>query len=163
MSIATDRSRAPDLAAQGAATVLPAAAANLSLAGAVARSAWERSRDLVILCAGREGQPSLDDTYAAGRFALLALGGRRLRRGLNDGALLAVDLVRRYGERWARPLALSAAGRDLARQGFGEDLTAAAEPDRWPVLLQYRDRRVVAARPEEQAACASSRPAASPR
>ncbi len=140
------------LATQGARATWPAAAANFTAASAVARAAWERDRDLVILCAGRGGLCSLDDAYAAGRFTVAALGGRGLRRGLNDGALVALDLVRRHGERWGRPLALSAAGRDLAAQGFGDDVAAAAEPDRWPVLLQFRDRRVLAAGPEERAA-----------
>lgn len=133
------------LAVHGAAAAWPAAAANLTAAGTAARAAWERDRDLAIVCAGRAGQPGLDDTYAAGQLVVAALGGRRARRGLNDAALMAVDLVRRYGARWARPLGLSAAGRDLARQGFGADVAAAAEPDRWPVPLEFRDRRVVVA------------------
>ena len=39
----------------------------------------------------------------------------------------------------------------LAR-ATGDDVTAAAEPDRWPVLLRFRDRRVLPAGPEERAA-----------
>lgn len=140
------------LAAQGAGAAWPAAGANFSAVGAVARAAWEGDRDLAILCAGRAGLCSLDDAYVAGRFVVAALGGRRLRRGLNDGALMALDLVRRYGDRWHRPLALSAAGRDLAAHGFGGDVAAAAEPDRWPALLQFRDRRVLPAGSEERAA-----------
>jgi 2-phosphosulfolactate phosphatase len=140
------------LAAEGARSALPAAAANLAAAGAAARAAWEADRDLAILCAGREGRFALEDAYAAGRFVLAALGGRRLRRGLNDAALMALDLVRRYGDRWERPLGLSAAGRDLAALGYGADVAAAADPDRWPVLLEFRDRRVRVAPPEERAA-----------
>lgn len=140
------------VAAQGARVVYPAAASNLSLAGAAARAAWEADRDLAVLCAGRVGAPSLDDAYAAGRLVERALGGRRARRGLNDAALMALDLVRRYGDRWVRPLQLSAGGRELAAKGFGADLAAAAEQDRWPVLLQYRDRRVLAVTAGERAA-----------
>ncbi len=140
------------LAAQAAGLVIPAAAANLTLAGQAARAAWEGGRDVAILCAGREGRFSLDDAYAAGRFVGFALGGRRHRKGLNDAALMAVDLVRRYGERWERPLGLSTAGRDLVALGLGADVAAAALPDRWPVLLHYRDRRVVPVPPEERAA-----------
>ena len=94
------------------------------------------------ICAGRENNFSLDDAYCAGRLVLAALGGRRMRRGLNDAALGAMDLVRRYGERWERALSASRAGRDLTRLGLRDDLLDAARKDAYPVLAQYHDRRV---------------------
>lgn len=130
------------LAAQGAADVFVAAAANLSIAGARACELLSSRRELVILCAGRESQFGLDDAYAAGRLALLALGGRRRRKGLNDGALAAVDLVRRYGSGWERPLSMSAAGRQLTRLGRGADVADAAREDAYPVLPVLRERRI---------------------
>jgi phosphosulfolactate phosphohydrolase-like enzyme len=75
---------------------------------------------------------------------MLALGGRRRRKGLNDGALAAVDLVRRYGSRWERPLAISAAGRQLAALERGADVFDAAREDAYPVLPLLRDRRITA-------------------
>lgn len=130
------------IAAQGAGAIYPAAAVNLSLAGARAREVWERDRDLLVVCAGREQNFSLDDAYCAGRLVVEALGGRRLRRGLNDAALACVDLVRRYGDRFERPLASSRGGRDLIRLGFRDDITDASRQDAFPVLAQYHDRRV---------------------
>ena len=132
------------LAVQGAAEVYVAAAANLALAGARAREVLIERRDLVILCAGKESRFGLDDAYTAGRLALLALGGRRRRKGLNDAALAAVDLVRRYGTRWERPLVLSAAGRQLAALGRQADVLDAAREDAYPVLPVLRDRRITA-------------------
>ena len=129
------------LAAQGAEEVFVAAAANLSVAGARAREILATRRELVILCAGRESQFGLDDAYAAGRLAILALGGRR-RKGLNDGALAAVDLARRYGTSWERPLSMSAAGRQLTRLGRAADVADAAREDAYPVLPVLRDRRI---------------------
>ena len=129
------------LAAQGAADVFVAAAANLSVAGARAHDLLATRRELVILCAGRESQFGLDDAYTAGRLAILALGGRR-RKGLNDGALAAVDLVRRYGDSWERPLSMSAAGRHLTRLGRGADVADAAREDAYPVLPVLRERRI---------------------
>jgi 2-phosphosulfolactate phosphatase len=129
------------LAAQGAGEVFVAAAANLSVAGARAREILAMRRELVILCAGRESQFGLDDAYAAGRLAIVALGGRR-RKGLNDGALAAVDLARRYGTSWERPLSMSAAGRQLTRLGRGADVADAAREDAYPVLPVLRDRRI---------------------
>jgi 2-phosphosulfolactate phosphatase len=129
------------LATQGAGEVFVAAAANLSVAGARAREILATRRELVILCAGRESQFGLDDAYAAGRLAILALGGRR-RKGLNDGALAAVDLARRYGTSWERPLSMSAAGRQLTRLGRGADVADASREDAYPVLPVLRDRRI---------------------
>lgn len=133
------------LATAGARAVYAAAAANISVAGQRAREALETERNLLIVCAGREGAFGLDDAYVAGRLAIEAMGGRRLRRGLNDAALAALDLVRRYGGDWSRPLRYSRAGRELRRVGLGEDVVEAGRPDAWPVLPEYRDRRVTLA------------------
>ncbi|HKV75886.1 MAG TPA: 2-phosphosulfolactate phosphatase [Gemmatimonadales bacterium] len=130
------------LATQGAAAVYPMAAANLTAAGQRAREVWERDRDLVILCAGRDGHFALDDAYAAGRLVMAALGTARRRRGLNDAALATLDLVRRYGLRWERPLAFSQSGRALADTDLQADILDAAREDAYPVLAQYHERRV---------------------
>lgn len=141
------------LATQGASAVYAAAAANLTVAGHAARSVLERHRDILIVCAGRDGSFALDDAYAAGRLAVAALGGRKPRRGLNDAALAALDLVRRYGDGWYRPLAYSRGGRELIRLGFRADVEDAARLDAYPVLPHLHDRRVTAA-PLEDAASA---------
>jgi 2-phosphosulfolactate phosphatase len=130
------------LAATGAAAVYLAAGVNLSVAGARARAALEQHRDLLVICAGREGGFGLDDAYAAGRLLSLALGGRRIRKGLNDAALVSHDLARRYGGQWSRPLMASRAGRDLAVLGFRDDVALAADEDRFPALPQFADRRI---------------------
>jgi 2-phosphosulfolactate phosphatase len=133
------------LAAQGAAAVYVAAAANLTLAGERAREALEQNRSVLILCAGRETAFGLDDGYCAGRLAAAALGGHRPRKGLNDAALASLDLVRRYGDDWSRPLSYSSAGRELARLGFREDVLDAGRLDAYPVLPQFHERRVTVA------------------
>jgi 2-phosphosulfolactate phosphatase len=133
------------LACQGAGGVYPACAANLTLAGEKAREALERDRYIVLVCAGRDGSFSLDDAYCAGRLAVAALGGRRPRRGLNDAALASLDLVRRYGDHWERPLSYSRAGRELIKLGFREDLLDASRLDAYPVLPHFHERRVTLA------------------
>ncbi len=132
------------LATQGAAAVYAVAAANLDAAGARARAALQESGDILVLCAGREQGFALDDAYAAGRLAMAAMGGRR-RKGLNDAALASVDLVRRYGLRWDRPLVLSRAGRELAQAGFAPDIADASRENAYPVLAQFHERRVTVA------------------
>src|SRR4029077_6815804 len=129
--------------------VYMAAAVNLGVAGARARDVIEQQRDMLILCAGREMAFSLDDAYCAGRLAVAALGGRKPRRGLNDAALASLDLARRYGEHWERPLSYSRAGRELVRLGFRDDVLDAARVDAYPVLPQFQELRVTLAHPPQ--------------
>jgi 2-phosphosulfolactate phosphatase len=133
------------LACQGAGAVYPACAGNLSLAAEEAREALDAEGGMLVVCAGRCGAFSLDDAYAAGRLVSAALGGPRGRRGLNDAALGSLDLVRRYGENWERPLRRSRAGRELIRLGFAADVEAAARLDAYPVLPIFHERRVTLA------------------
>ena len=130
------------LAISGAAAIYPAAAANLSLVGARAHEVFARDRDLLIVCCGRDNAFSLDDAYCAGRLAVAAMGGRRSAKGLNDAAIACLDLVRRYGENWERPLRYSRAGRELIKLGFAQDVSDAARPDGYPVLAHFHERRV---------------------
>ncbi len=133
------------LAASAGASVIVAAAVNFSLVGERAHAAWSAGEDLLIICAGREGRFALDDAYCAGRVVEAALGGGRGRKGLNDAALAALDLVRRYGERWERPLLISEGGRDLAELGMKDDIADAARVDAYPVLPVFHERRLQAA------------------
>jgi 2-phosphosulfolactate phosphatase len=133
------------LGTQGATAVYVASAANLTLAGERAREALGQNRDVVILCAGRETAFSLDDAYCAGRLAVAALGDHKPRKGLNDAALASLDLVRRYGDDWTRPLSYSRAGRELIRLGFRDDVLDAGRLDAYPVLPQFHERRVTLA------------------
>ena len=133
------------LACQGSGAVYPACAGNLSLAAEKAREAVESEGGVLVVCAGRGGAFSLDDAYAAGRLVSAALGGVRGRRGLNDAALASLDLVRRYGENWKRPLGRSRAGRELIRLGFADDVKASARLDAYPVLPAFSERRVTLA------------------
>lgn len=130
------------LACQGAAAVHPAAAVNLAVAAERGREVLEREGDLLVVCAGRGGAFSLDDAYCAGRLVAAVLGDSRPRRGCNDAAIASLDLVRRYGERWERPLGRSRAGRELIRLGFRDDVADAGRLDAYPVLAQFHDRRL---------------------
>lgn len=133
------------LACQGAAAVYAACAANLGVAAERAREAVEKDHGVLIVCAGRDGAFSLDDAYCAGRLAAATLGGARPRRGINDAGIASLDLVRRYGERWERPLTYSRAGRELIRLGFRDDVLDAARLDAYPVLAHFHERRVTLA------------------
>jgi 2-phosphosulfolactate phosphatase len=130
------------LACQGAQSVYPVAAVNLSAAAEKAREVLTTDTQFIVVCAGREGAFALDDAYCAGRLIAATLGDRKPRRGLNDAAIACLDLVRRYGMNWARPLAYSRAGRELTKLGFKDDLREAARLDAYPVLPHFHERRV---------------------
>lgn len=133
------------LAAASAKEVYLAGAANFSVSAALASEAWSRQAEILIVCAGREQAFALDDAYTAGRLVEAAIGGGRGRKGLNDAALAALDLVRRYGRRWDRPLAASQGGRDLIQVGMKEDIADAAREDAYPVVATFANGRVTAA------------------
>ena len=139
------------LAVQGAQTVLLGSAANFTVLGARLRALFETRGELLIVCSGREGSFALDDAYCAGRLVEATLGGRRKWRGLNDAAIAALDLVRRYGDRWERPLTTSASGQALKKIDHGDDVLHCAVPDTAPVLPLYAERRVRLAPAEEAA------------
>jgi len=130
------------LATAGAREVVVGAMVNLTLVGERALALHAEHGSLLVLCAGRETGFGLDDAYVAGRIVQAALGGKRTRKGLNDSAIAALDLVRRYGERVERVFGLSRAGRELIKHGLGEDIAAAAAVDACPVLPTFHDRRV---------------------
>ena len=130
------------LAAQGAAAVYAVGAANLTLAAEKAREVIERDGGVLVICAGRDNAFSLDDAYCAGRLTAETLGSRKPRRGLNDAAIASLDLVRRYGDLWERPLTYSRAGRELIRLGFRDDVLDAARLDAYPVPAHFHERRV---------------------
>lgn len=134
------------IAADGAHPVMVGAATNFSSAAARARRALDAAGELVILCAGRERMFSLEDAYAAGRFAQELLPTPE-RRGadLNDAAIAALQLVRRYGDRWKRALSASAAAQNLRRLGFKDDVIAASEVDTFDVVPTYAQRLVTLA------------------
>ena len=135
------------LAVATASRVYLSGAANFSISAARAHEAWLNQEDVLIVCAGREQRFALDDAYAAGRLVAAALGGGRGRKGLNDAALATLDIVRRYGPRWDRPLAASLGGRHLLELRMKDDVIDAARMDAYPVLATLSDRRVIAATP----------------
>jgi len=123
--------------------VIIAAVTNFSAAVARAREAFEKSQEIVILCSGREKMFALEDAYAAGRFVrALVPGNIRRSADFNDAAIAALELVRRYGEKWKRAITASAAARELRARGFKADLAAATEVDKHDIVPEYSGKLV---------------------
>ncbi len=115
---------------------------------AVVGAAFEAGGEIVILCSGREQRFALEDAYVAGRLVrALAADGPRRQAGLDDAAIAAVQLVRRYGDRWKRAVQASAAARRLRQLGYQEDVATATEMDAHPIVPIYSARRVTVPAP----------------
>jgi 2-phosphosulfolactate phosphatase len=136
-------------AAEAGSPVFVAAALNFSAVVARARPLVDEQGEISILCAGRERGFALEDAYAAGRFAqaLLPPGGRR-KVELNDAGVAALELIKRYGDRWKRAVSASAAARDLAAKGYKEDILAATDADRYDLVPVYAERQVTVPKAE---------------
>jgi 2-phosphosulfolactate phosphatase len=131
------------LSVDAARPVLVGAITNFSAVVARARSEFEQSGEIVILCSGRQHMFSLEDAYVAGRFTAALVPGRARRSAeLNDAAIAALELVRRYGDRWRPAVLASAAARDLKAKGFKRDLDAATDVDVYGIVPVYSNRIV---------------------
>lgn len=131
------------VAAESGGLVMIGAATNFSAAVELAQAAFEEGGEINILCSGRERQFALEDAYTAGRYAQAIIPtGQRRSTDLNDGAIAALELVRRYGDKWKRAISASAAARGLKTGGFRQDLAAATEVDTYKVVPLYEDRLV---------------------
>lgn len=130
-------------AAESGAPVIIAAVTNFTAAVERAQEAFEKTQDIVILCSGRQKMFALEDAYTAGRFARALLPGN-LRRSadFNDAAIAALELVRRYGEKWKRAITASAAAKELRARGFKADLAAATEIDSYEIVPEYSGKLV---------------------
>lgn len=131
------------VAAEQGSPVIIGAANNFSAAARAAAEAAQQSDDLVILCAGRERMFALEDAYAAGRFAqaVIPAGGRRKAK-LNDAAVAALEIAKRYGDKWKRAISASAAARALQQIGLKADVLNASAPDCFDVVPLLRDHHV---------------------
>lgn len=132
---------------QGARDVVIGSYVNFSAVLAMLRAALRGGTDIAIVCAGRDKQFSLEDAACAGRFVHHV--ARRLSDvALNDAALAAMLIDRRYSDNILRLFSASAHGRALSEAGFGDDLADSAAVDSYPVIPLYQDRQITKLGPE---------------
>ncbi|MFI5255993.1 MAG: 2-phosphosulfolactate phosphatase [Gemmatimonadales bacterium] len=137
------------LAVQGARDVVVASYVNLAGVSSMLRAALRGGADILIVCAGQDRQFALEDAACAGRF--VANVSRRLAEvEINDAALAATLIDRKYGDNLMRLFNTAAHGRALAAAGFGEDLAACAAVDSFPVIPIYQDRQITKLGPERE-------------
>ena len=131
------------LAAEPGRPVMVGAITNFAAAAERAREAFAEHGEIVILCSGRERTFALEDAYVAGRFAQ-ALVPSKLRRKaeFNDAALAALELTRRFGDKWKIAVSGSAAAKALKRAGYKADVAAVTEVDTQTIVPEYSGRLV---------------------
>ncbi len=120
---------------QNGATVFVGALVNV---GAVARAVAEEGRDVLLVCAGREGRFSAEDCYCAGMIVA------RLQRVMPRQVVLsdAARAALRFFSRGSSPLSVlqkSEHGRFLAKLGFRQDIAVCAEVDAYEVVPFYAE------------------------
>jgi 2-phosphosulfolactate phosphatase len=125
---------------QDGARLVACAFTNLS---AVARAVASDS-EVVVICAGRDDQFSLDDALCAGHLIGMILEGMVEEPELNDAARAARMLaVSRKPTR--KFLAETWGGQALIEIGLGDDLDVCAEVDRHDVVAEMRDQAITLA------------------
>lgn len=117
---------------------------------AVADAVRKEGADLTIVCAGRNGRLSLEDTACAGaliRRVMEGAGRSSAGKGhakpeLNDAAEMAAAYDKAHGGDPEKILRRSDHGRYLIELGFEDDLTLCAAVDSVPVVPLLRDGRI---------------------
>ena len=141
--MATTNGTGATVTAEPGKPVLVGAITNFSAVVEQAKALYADTEDFVILCSGRERAFALEDAYVAGRFAQALIPGRQRRSAdLNDAALAALELVRRYGDKWKNAVSASTAAKQLRANGFRNDVLAATEVDTQTVVPVYANRLV---------------------
>jgi 2-phosphosulfolactate phosphatase len=126
----------------GTRALLRAAEAERILVGAfvnysaVCEQLRQDKRPIHILCAGTEGEASLEDTLLAG--AVVDFLCDEMDVSLNDSARMAWDCFENHGRVLLGALEISHGGANLHRLGYDEDIRAAAEVDKFAIVPELR-------------------------
>jgi 2-phosphosulfolactate phosphatase len=103
---------------------------------AVCEQLRQESRPIHILCAGIEGQVSLEDTLLAGALVDFLCDVFEIR--LNDGARLAWDSFEHHGQVLQGALEIGEGGARLRDLGYDDDIRAAAQIDGFALVPELR-------------------------
>jgi len=123
----------------GAKLILTGALVNISVA---AKKVFQAGSDLVILCAGQDGDFSIEDTLCGGMMLHKLLTDDKVEMELNDAASLALLLFRTNSRALKQTIAKGEHGRFLKKLGFDADVELATEIDALPVLPVLKESRL---------------------
>jgi 2-phosphosulfolactate phosphatase len=94
------------------------------------------ARPVHIVCAGTEGEVTLEDTLLAGAFVEFLC--EKFDARLNDSARLAWDCFENHGRMVQGALEISRGGVTLRELGYDEDIRAAAQVDQFALVPELR-------------------------
>ena len=129
-------------------SVYLAALVNLSaVSTAIVRAAMNNAfKRIFLICAGRHGKASLEDTYCAGLIAQ-RLQSELTKYGIplepSDAAILAAEYSRINREKPLAVLTASEHGRYLESIGFADDLEYASQIDRYDIVPCFDGKRII--------------------
>jgi 2-phosphosulfolactate phosphatase len=121
------------LRAAEAARTLVAGFVNFS---AVCEQLRQDPRPVHMICAGTEGEVSLEDTLLAGALVDHLCDVSEVQ--LNDGARIAWDCFEHHGRVLQGALEVSKGGAKLRALGYDEDIRAAAQVDQFALVPELR-------------------------
>ena len=134
-------------AVQGARDVVVASYVNFTAVLTLLRTALRGGADVAIVCAGGNRQFSLEDAACAGRY-VHHVTKRLSSVELNDAALAASLIDRKYGDDLTRLFLTSTHGQALRDAGFADDLAVCADVDAYGVVPLYHERQITRLGPE---------------
>lgn len=126
--------------AHHAAKILSCALVNIS---AVAEHLKHESKDLVIVCSGREGHFSIEDTICGGMLISKLQQATNSLLPLNDAGKLALLLFEKNQHHLIDSIKEGEHSRFLESIGFDDDVTFSVTVDKVPVLPVIRDGKLV--------------------
>lgn len=106
--------------------------------GATAKRCLELDRDLLIFPSGDEGIFSLEDTICGGMLIELITQKWTTHFTLTDASRCAQILYQRFKDNLLEAFHLSRHGKELIKQGFGEDLAYCAQNDITDIVPEFK-------------------------
>jgi 2-phosphosulfolactate phosphatase len=94
------------------------------------------ARPVHIVCAGREGEPGLEDTLLAGAIVDFLCDEQEVN--LNDSARMAWDTFENHGRVLRGALEVATHGAHLIELGYDADIRVAADVDRFYLVPELR-------------------------
>jgi 2-phosphosulfolactate phosphatase len=125
-----------------------AALVNISaVSSVIIRAAMNNAlKSILLICAGRHGRASLEDTYCAG-LTVPRLQSELAEYGISpepsDAAIMAAEYSRMNAENPLAVLAASEHGRYLESIGFADDLEYASRMDIYDIVPYYDGQRII--------------------
>ena len=110
---------------------------------ACAKRIKESKHDILIVCAGNEGQFALEDTVCGGMLLDIILDGFDGEVEMNDGAEAALILYRNYSGQYLKLMQKCRHGKYLKSLGYENDLSLCADVDKLSIVPILKEGKII--------------------